>query len=151
MYDNVQVAVGTNPQFSTTGAVVATGAGIDTLGYNTAALRVITTPVGAGFSVGNGSSLVAVLQEAPDNVTWTNALDNTGTVIGGTIQVTTTAVVSSYRIEGLGLNRKRFLRVVLTPNFGGTTQGNAFTSSSVVELGRAYNDPVAEGIPVSST
>jgi hypothetical protein len=57
------------------------------------------------------------LQESSDNSTWTDALDNTGTLIGATLNVKTVAVDNYARVEGIGLNRKRYLRLVLTPAF----------------------------------
>lgn len=144
VYDNIAVG-GYTVLFSTTTSVVATGASVDTKGYNSAALRVYIGTVGSGLTVNNGSSLTAVLQESDNNSTFTTATDNTGATIGfsGT-QATTSVVLSDVRIEGLNANRKRYLRVQLTAKQGGTsgTVANAFTSVAVIELGRAYQRPV---------
>lgn len=143
IYDNA-VVQGWAILRGTLNGVIATGASVDTKGYNTAALRVFIGATGTGLSVAGGSSLTAVLQESADNVTFSTATDNTGATIGfaGT-QATTTAVLSDARIEGLGLsNTLRYLRVQLTANLGGTAAANVFTAAAVIELSRAYNNPV---------
>lgn len=145
IYDNA-VVQGYAVQFNTTGATVTTGASVDTKGYNTAALRVFTSPIGIGGSPlakDTGGSLVAVLQESSDNVTFTTATDNGSATIGFTIVATTTAVLQDARIEGLGLsNRKRYLRVQTTANFGGAASNSRqFTSCAVLELARSYQKP----------
>ena len=81
VYDNIAVG-GYTVLFSTTATVVATGASVDTKGYNSAALRVYIGTVGSGLTINNGSSLTAVLQESSDNSTFTTATDNTGATIG---------------------------------------------------------------------
>ena len=74
------------------------------------------------------ATLAWALQESSDNSTWTAAVDNTGTAIGATVNVHTTAQISEARIEGINLyntsasaapygGRKRYLRVVFTPAF----------------------------------
>ena len=76
----------------------------------------------------SAATLAWALQESVDNSTWTNATDNTGTAIGATLNVHTTAQDSYARIEGIMLyntnasaapygGRKRYLRVVFTPAF----------------------------------
>ncbi|AVT83669.1 hypothetical protein RPYSC3_48090 [Rhodopseudomonas palustris] len=50
-----------------------------------------------------------------------DAKDNTGTVIGETLNVKTAAKDSYARVEGFRLNRKRYLKVVFTPAFTGGT------------------------------
>ena len=143
IYDNATVG-GQVALFGTGASVIATGPSVDTKGYNTGALRVYIGTVGSGLSVAGGSSLTAVLQESANNSTWSTALDNSGATIGFTgTQATTTAVVSDCRIEGLGQNRMRYLRVQLTARTGVAGQvANAFTTVAAIELGRAYNRPV---------
>lgn len=75
----------------------------------------------------SAATLAWALQESSDNSTWAAANDNTGTAIGATLNVHTTAQDSYARIEGINLNngassgaqggRKRYLRVVFTPAF----------------------------------
>lgn len=147
IYDNcvVQGFVAVGATQSSVLGYTATGPSVDTKGYNTGALRVYLSTVRSGLTVNAGGSLTAVLQESADNVTFTTATDNAGTTIGfsGT-QATTTAVISDDRIEGIGLsNRMRYLRVVLTQNFGqGASSANIFTGIACIELGRAYSRPV---------
>lgn len=146
IYDNVlvgSIAAG----FATVGFTITTGASFDTRGFNTAVLRVFTAPFPASAAAGNGASLTAVLQESNDALTWTTATDNTGATIGGAQESTTTAVISSYRIEGLGLQRKRYLRVQTTARFGSPTLSTyAFTHAAVIEAGRSYNKPVTSTV-----
>jgi hypothetical protein len=61
------------------------------------------------------------LQESSDNSTWTAANDNTGTQIGGTLTTKTVANDAYARVEGIMLNRKRYLRLVFTPTYTGGT------------------------------
>lgn len=76
----------------------------------------------------SAATLAWALQESVDNSTWTNAVDNTGTAIGVTLNVKTTAQDSYARVEGINLyntsasaapygGRKRYLRLVYTPSF----------------------------------
>lgn len=151
VYDNLVLA-GFVSQFNTSSAVVGSvigagtvtvGATVDTKGYNSAALRVFTSNVQTGIAVGAGSSLTAVLQKSTDGTTWSTAVDNTGAAISITQEATTTAVIGSARIEGLLLNQPRYLRIQCTANFAATTASRAFTSCAVLELGRAYQNPVS--------
>ncbi len=76
----------------------------------------------------SAATLAWALQESSDNSTWVAANDNTGTAIGATLNVHTTAQDSYARIEGINLQntslsaapyggRRRYLRVVFTPAF----------------------------------
>ncbi len=146
VYDNLSIG-GLVATYNSLPAIVTTSPVVDTKGYNSAALRIYTTATGAVSLPGGGVSLVAVLQEcATSNGVFTSALDNTGTAIGGTITPTTTAILSSFRVEGLLQNRLRYLRVQLTPNFPAAVDrpiALIFTATALLELGRAYNNPVA--------
>ncbi len=142
VYDNLNVS-GLVALFNTAATALQVGSGVDTKGYNSAALRVLAAPVGAGIVVTNQVSVVALLEESADNVTFTAALDNTGTQIQCSPQATVTAVVASARIEGLGQQRLRYLRIRVkggTPTAGVIVQ--AHTAVALLELGRAYNNPV---------
>lgn len=142
VYDNLTVT-GFAAAFNTTNSVITTGASVDTKGYNSAALRVFLSTTGASVSTAAGSSLTVVLQESADNSTFTTAVDNTGATIGGTSIATTSAVLASYRVEGLGQQRLRYLRVRTTANLAGSgVAAQTFTSAAVLELGRAYQNPV---------
>ena len=122
-----------------TGTTIATainGTTVDTQGYNTALIQSYIGILPAG-----SATLAVTLQESSDNATWSNALDNTGTVIGFTLNAgTVTPAVNSARIEGLGLNRKRYLRGVTTYTLSATTV--TATTYAVIALGRAYIEPV---------
>jgi hypothetical protein len=78
------------------------------------------------------STVAWKLQESNDNGSadaYADAKDNTGTVIGATLNVHTVAVDCYARVEGIMLNnqaaatpfggRKRWLRIVYTPAFSG--------------------------------
>ena len=80
----------------------------------------------------SAATVAWALQESNDNGStdaWAAANDNTGTAIGGTLNVHTVAVDSYARVEGIMLSnqasaapkggRKRYLRIVLTPTFTG--------------------------------
>lgn len=143
IYDNVTLAGVAGPIFATTGGNTAVnGTSVDTKGFNTAVLRAYSTPV-TGVPGTITASLTAVLQESADNTNWANALDNTGVAIQVAQSATTPAVVGSARIEGLGLQRLRYLRVVLTGKTvaASGTSNNQFTAFAVIELSRAYQNP----------
>lgn len=143
IYDNVTLGGVAGPAVNATASsVVATGASVDTKGYNTGVIRVYTSAIAGGIPAATPVTLVAVLQESSDNSNWATANDNTGTAIGFTQTATTTAVIGSARVEGLQLNRKRYLRVTLQ----GGGYATALTAFAVVELGRAYSNPVNSAV-----
>lgn len=155
VYDNIAVG-GLSAQYNTISGVISNGASVDTKGYNTAAIRVFTTATAAATAATPAmvSTLAVVLQESSDNSTFTTATDVSGATIGGTITATTSAVIASFRVEGLGQNRLRYLRVRTTPTISTTTPNFVFTSVAVVELGRGYIRPSMSGttaIVVSNT
>lgn len=156
VYDNLTVA-GIVAQFNTLGAITGVqsapsgtsidtyGAAVDTKGYNSAAIRVFTSTIKTGLAAGAGGSLGVVLQESADATTWSTANDNSGTAIGVTQTATTTAVIGSARVEGLGTTRLRYLRLKVTAYFANalaTSNTYGFTSAAVIELGRSYQRPV---------
>ena len=100
------------------------------------------------------------LQESDDNSTFVDAKDNTGTVIGATLNVHTTAQDSYARVEGVNLQsvgsntepatnaggRKRYLRLVYTPAF---TSG---TSPAILTDGEFIGAPASgQSLPVRTT
>jgi hypothetical protein len=169
IFDNV-ICIGlVGPVFQTGAAVTTSGDIVDTLGYNTAAIRVFATPI-SGLSSTQLASLTAVLYEGSVSTTLVVANDNTGTPIGFTLSISTVAAIQlpgstnlgqgayigSARVEGLGLNRKRYLQLRITSNsLASYPAGGAYTTVGVIELGRAYNTPVdliQGGVtPVSNT
>ena len=139
IYDGVKIVTTVTPGLIT-GSTVATiinGTTVDTTGLNSGMIHAYVSA-----TTGNGT-LVYTLQESPDNSTWQNALDNTGTVIGFTL-VTSTAgfAAASARIEGLNLNRQRYLRGVAKYTTGSTIV--ASTVATIV-MGRAYEEPEFAG------
>jgi hypothetical protein len=100
---------------SLTGSSAVNGDGYDT----SIGIESLMVHVRAEIASGSPSAATVAwaLQESVDNSTWTAALDNTGTAIGATLNVHTAAVGSYARVEGVMLNRKRYLRIVLTPAF----------------------------------
>jgi len=118
-YDNVYQGTSVTIQsFSGTTAVI--GSAIDTEGLDNGMIH-----VRAEAALGSPSAATATykIQEcATSGGTYADAKDNTGTVIGGTLDVHAAAADGFARVEGLGLNRLRFLKIVITPAFtGGTT------------------------------
>jgi hypothetical protein len=198
IYDSVKLMGAASIMQSVSGSSAVNGAGIDTLGMTDAALRVcVSIPTGSP----TGASYAVTLQESSDNgatVNFANALDNTGTVIGGTltllvgatgttasasnvitsmssvtglnvgalitgtgipagtvvtailsttsIQISLNATASGSvtlsfsgdleaRIEGLGINRKRYLRAVVTPTYTGGSSPAASVIAEIVQGG----------------
>jgi hypothetical protein len=96
------------------------------------------------------ATLAVKVQESADGSTsWTDALDNTGVAIGFTLDVHAADGFNAARIEGLGLNRKRYLRAVATPSFtGGTTP--AIVANAEIVFG-ADSSPLPVTASVSNT
>jgi hypothetical protein len=140
-YDDIHQVSSIIPQ-SLTGSSAVDGVSVDTEGYDNAKLHVYAAEASGSPSA---ASVVVTLQESADNSTWTNALDNTGTVIGFTLSgLQAAAAVSAARIEGLNLNRKRYLRVVVTPSFTGGTSPAVLAYGEIVFGG-------AQQLPVTTT
>jgi len=138
LYENVQFSTSIDCQ-SNTGSEID-GSAIDTVGFNTAVLRV---RVSAASGSPSPSTVAVKLQEcATSNGNFADALDNTGVVIGGTAAITAAAGADlEARIEGLNnLNRKRYLRVVATPTFVGGTTPACIVFGEIV-LGRGFELP----------
>jgi len=121
IYDNDKIIGGTSlaPQ-SFTGSSAVDGSSVNTQGYDNAAIYAYGAEASGSPSA---AALVVTLQESTTGTGgWTNALDNTGTVIGFTLNCESAAAENLARIEGLNLNRQQYLRAVITPAFtGGTT------------------------------
>ena len=133
IYDDVKVLGGCSidPQSNDTNSTPVNGNSVDTLGGDNAALY-------ARCAAASGSpttfTVAFKVQESADGSTnWTDALDNTGTAIGFTLNCKTAAAENLARIEGLNLNRKRYLRAVATPTIaGGSSPATAFVASIVI-------------------
>jgi hypothetical protein len=142
-YDDIHQVSSIIPQ-SVSGSSAVDGVSVDTEGYDNAKLHVYSAEASGSPSA---ASLAVTLQESADGSTnWANALDNTGTVIGFTLSgLQAAAGVSAARIEGLNLNRKRYLRIVVTPTFTGGT------SPAVLAYGEIVFGGGAQQLPVTST
>lgn len=152
-YDDVLVAPSTVSSIaiqSLAGSSAVNGDSIDTA--VTFDADSIMVHVRAEIATGGSPSAATVawaLQESNDNSTFTAANDNTGTAIGATLNVKTVAVDSYARVEGIMVNRKRYLRIVLTPAFTGGTSPLSLTYAEYI--GTSGNSQVNAGRAVSNT
>jgi hypothetical protein len=97
----------------------------------------------------SAATVAWALQESSDNSTFTAALDNTGTAIGSTINTKTVAADVYARVEGVMVNRKRYLRIVLTPAY---TSGTSPATLAFAEyIGTPGNGQVNAGRATSNT
>jgi hypothetical protein len=142
-YDDVRVTTSVKPQ-SLSGSTAATGASVDTLGYDNAKIHAFAAAASGSPSAG---TVTVKLQESADGSTnWGDALDNTGVVIGFTLDAHAADAPGAARIEGLGLNRKRYLRVVATPAFTGGTSPAILANAEIVFGGGAQQLPVTSAV-----
>ncbi len=142
IYDNVSVQNSVAPQSISGSSAVNGTPAVDTKGYNTAMLSAYGA---AASGAPSGATLACKVQESADGSTgWADALDNTGTAIGFTLTVTSAAATGVARLEGLGLNRKRYLRAVITPTFTGGTTPASIAFAELV-LGRGFTKPTNTG------
>jgi hypothetical protein len=127
-YDNVYQGTSVTIQ-SLTGSTAVTGSAFDTEGYDNAVMHVrAESPTGSP----SAATVLAQLYEcATSGGSYTQALDNTGTVIGFTLNNYTAAADGFARIEGLGINRLRFLKIKVTPAF---TSGSSPASPVFAEF-----------------
>lgn len=140
VYDNVALVGGVSlaPQ-SFSGSSPVNGSSVNTSGYDNAAIHAYGAAASGSPSAG---SLVVTLQESATGTgNWANALDNTGTVIGFTLTCTSALAENVARIEGLNLNRKQYLRAVITPSFTGGTSPAILGFAEIV-FGNAFEKPV---------
>lgn len=122
VYDNIKSAATLRPQAITANT---NGNGIDTLGYNSAA---ISLEVGAVS--GTSPTLDVKIQDSADNSTFADLSPSVAFT-----QVTAANNSQILRLEGLNAaGRRRYIRVVAT--VGGTSPN--FTASCSVLLGRAF-------------
>ena len=147
VYDDVKLLKGASlvPQ-SFSGSTAVNGVSVDTLGADNAAVYAYgVTASGAPTA----ATLAVKIQESADGSTnWTDALDNTGTAIGFTLNVHGADAENVARIEGLNLNRKRYLRAVVTPAF---TAGTSPASIGVAQIILGNNSPKPVDTTVSNT
>ena len=139
VYDNIAVSKSIAPQ-SDSGGSALDGASVDTIGYESGLL---VFEAGAISGSPSATAIAVKLQESADGSTsWGDALDNTGTVIGGSL---TAAGLVLARIEGLGQNRKRYLRVVETTTFTSGTSPAVQVHGNIL-LGRALQLPTNSAV-----
>lgn len=144
IYDNVKFIGGVSvaPE-SFTGASPVNGSSVNTAGFTDAVIRAYGAQVTGSPTA---AALVVTLQEAPDNATWSNALDNTGAVIGFTLNCESVAAENVARIEGLMLNRQQYLRAVITPAFTGGSSPAILGFAEIIMGGPAQQLPVNSAV-----
>lgn len=151
-YDDTLVASSTVSSVaiqSLTGSSAVNGDSIDTaVTFDADSIMVhIRTEIASGAPT--TATVAWALQEASDNSTFTAALDNSGTAIGSTITTKTVAADVYARVEGVMVNRKRYLRIVLTPTYTGGT--SPATLAFAEYIGATGNGQVNAGRAVSNT
>jgi len=131
LYDAIYCANSIEPQ-SDSGSTI-TGITVDTKGFNSGVLRFRANK-------GTGTTSIVVSLEESDTAVggFAPALDNTGAAIGATIVATDHAAEVLARIEGLGLNRKRYLHIKSVSTLG----SGAVAVFGEILLGNAFNKPV---------
>lgn len=159
VYDNVQhksVTASSVAIQSISGSSAVNQDSIDTVkDANIGGAESLMVHVHTEISSGSPSAatLAWKLQESSDNSTWGDAQDNTGTVIGATINTKTTAQGSYARVEGINLyqgnasapngGRKRYLRLVFTPAFtSGTSPATLVYAEFIGTPGNSVQLPV---------
>jgi hypothetical protein len=132
------------PAQSLSGSTAVSGAYFDTKGFQTAVLRANAQ---AASGTPTTATVVFKLQESASTTgsTFVDAKDNSGTLISGTVNVTGAAGDVLARIEGLGLNRKRYLRIVATPAFTGGTTPATLAFAEII-ASRAFLQPVQSDV-----
>ncbi|HLY40476.1 MAG TPA: hypothetical protein VKR52_04640 [Terracidiphilus sp.] len=140
VYDNTLLVGGVSlPPQSFSGSSAVDGSSVNTAGYDNAAIHAYGAETSGSPSA---ATLVVTLQESANGTSgWANALDNTGTVIGFTLNCESAAAENVARIEGLNLNRKQYLRAVITPAFTGGSSPAILGFAEIV-LGNAEQKPV---------
>jgi hypothetical protein len=139
VYDSIKLIGSSSlkPQ-SFSGSTAVNGAKVDTVGVDNAAIYAYGV---AASGAPAAATLTVKLQESLDGSTnWADAKDNTGTVIGFTLTTTSADAEGEARIEGLNLNRMRFLRAVITPAFTSGTSPASIGFAQVI-LGNLGTKP----------
>jgi hypothetical protein len=145
LYDNDLLVGGVSvaPQ-SFTGSTAVNGSSVNTTGFTDAVIHAYGA---AASGTPTAGSLVVTLQESATGTSgWTNALDNTSTVIGFTLTCTSALAENVARIEGLNLNRKQYLRAVITPAFTGGSSPAILGFAEIVLGGPAQQLPVTSTV-----
>jgi len=125
VYDAIKSVVSLVPAVRTSSA---NGTGVDTMGYVSA--KAVISAGDIDLTTGDETYSFKI-QDSADNSTFAD-------VTGLTTTVTADNDVKNIRIDGLGTTIRRYIRVVAT--LAGTTP--SCPVSAVIELGRAYTNPV---------
>lgn len=129
VYDAIKAVIGIAPIAQ--GASAATSAAIDTLGYNSALVEVVT---GAATGTPDSYTIPCKVQEcATSGGSYTD-------VTGATATLAADGKHAQIRVEGLGTSRQRYLKVVMTPAITGGSSPKVLIAASVL-LGNGYNKP----------
>lgn len=141
VYDAVKFAKVVEPKNQTgTGTPVASRITVvDTWGYNSAIFGVQSSGTTTGTAI-SWTVTFTVQECATSTGTFTDISGATGTVTGTALAG---GYIATVRVEGLGTDRLRYLRVVplvtMTPNDGSVLAGGV---SAFAALGWAYKVPV---------
>lgn len=151
-YDDVLVTPSTVSSVaiqSLTGSSAVNGDSIDTaITFDADSIMIhVRTEIASGSPT--AATVAWALQESSDNSTFAAANDNTGTAIGGTLTTKTVANDAYARVEGVMVNRKRYLRIVLTPTYTGGT--SPATLAYAEYIGAPGNGQVNQGRGTSNT
>ncbi len=140
LFDVISRGAYVNNVDSTT--TTTTSAALDTLGYSTG---VLTGQVGLNSSAASPSAVFSLTECATAGGIYTAALANDGNAIAFTLTGNWSggaAQAGMVRIEGLGLNRKRFLKLQVVDTVSG---GSSIAVSGHIELGRSHKLPTQTG------
>lgn len=142
LYDSI-VEGAQIPQYVDSADKTSTSAVFDTLGYGTAVLRGVA---GKGNTSDAPTTVISLLEAASATGQFTAALANDGNAIAITLtghSSTGAQQTGMVRVEGLGLNRKRFLKVQIETTVAG---GSNLVASASLIAGRSHKLP-----PTSTT
>lgn len=137
VYDNVLPVIAVDARLASGNS--STSAVIDTKGHNDAMIVVKAT--GCAGSPTTSSVAATITESDSATGTFTAANDVSGAAITATAVNTGGDAQASARVASLNGNRKRYIKVVLTPTITGGTNP-AFTATAVVLLDRSYQTPV---------
>ena len=136
VYDNIKLAKAVAPQSVATTATPTTSAvfAVDTFGFNSGMFEVFAgTPTGTTVTY---SISVQITECATSGGTYTDVSGATGTITGFG---TALAEHCQIRVEGLGSDRKRYLKAVIVPTL--SVADKVITVSAVALLGRSFKEP----------
>ena len=136
LYDQIVEGAAVNQYVDSTDKT-STSAVVDTMGYATAVLRAVA---GKNSTADAPTTAVTLLECATATGQFTAALANDGNAIGFNLTGHSSAGSQQsgmVRVEGLGLNRKRYLKVQIETT---VASGNLVAAGSLI-LGRSHKLP----------